>query len=333
MQPTILVTGGSGFLGSHLLRQLLQAGNSDIRALRRSTSKMDLVADIADQIEWVEGDILDIFSLEDALTGIRKVYHCAAVVSFDLRDREQMQRINVEGTANVVNLCLDLGIEKLLHVSSVAALGRIKPGTELDEKSTWQTSPYNSQYGVTKFLAEQEVWRGMAEGLNAVIINPSIILGTGRWDEGPAKFFPLIHQGFRYYPAGTTGIVDVQDVVTMMIQLMNGSYTEERFIANAGNLPYSEFFRLIAQSLKVKPPSVRLNGFLKSLSWRMAWLQSRITGHRSLVTQETARQSALTFYFSNKKSIDVLGFAYTPIEQTIAATAQQYLSDINSIKA
>jgi nucleoside-diphosphate-sugar epimerase len=333
MQPTILVTGGTGFLGSHLLRQLLQAGQTEIRALRRSNSKMDQVADIANRIEWVEGDVLDIFSLEDALVGIRKVYHCAAVVSFDARDREQMQLINVEGTANVVNLCLDLGIEKLLHVSSVAALGRIKPGTELDEKSSWQTSPYNSQYGVTKFLAEQEVWRGMAEGLSAVIINPSIILGPGRWDEGPAKFFPLIHKGFRYYPAGTTGIVVVQDVAAMMIQLMDGPYTEERFIANAGNLSYSEFFRLIAQALQVKAPSVRLNAFLKGLSWRMAWLQARISGDRPLVTQETARQSALTFYFSNKKSIDVLGFSYTPIEQTIAATAQQYLSDINSTKA
>jgi nucleoside-diphosphate-sugar epimerase len=333
MQPSILVTGGTGFLGSYLLRQLLQDGQIKIRALRRPSSKMDLVADIVDQIEWVEGDVLDIFALEDALEGIHKVYHCAAVVSFDPRDRENMQRINVEGTANVVNLCLDLGIEKLLYVSSIAALGRIKPGQTLDEKSAWQASPYNTHYGISKFLAEQEVWRGITEGLNGVIINPSIILGPSRWDEGSAKFFPMIHQGFKFYPVGNSGLVDVRDVAAMMIQLMDGPISEERFIANGADLTYQHFFTLIAQALGVVPPKIRLSAFLKNLSWRMAWLQARFSSKRPLITAETARQSALTFHFSNQKSIDTLEFQYRPIEQTIAETAKSYVASLAKSKA
>ena len=174
----ILVTGATGFLGAYLLRQLVTQGHA-IRALRRANSPMHLVEDIADLVEWVEADILDIVALETAFEGVTHVYHCAAMVSFHPRDVDRMMKINVEGTANIVNLSLSFGVQKLVHVSSIAAVGRSKERPQLDESSKWTTSKLNTNYAISKYMGEQEVWRGHAEGLAVGIVNPAIILGSG----------------------------------------------------------------------------------------------------------------------------------------------------------
>ncbi|MFY8013363.1 MAG: NAD-dependent epimerase/dehydratase family protein, partial [Saprospiraceae bacterium] len=230
----ILVTGGTGFLGSYLLRFLVQHGYTNIRAIKRKNSSLDLVGDIANQIDWVEGELTDWFFLSDCFEDIDWVFHVAALVSFDARDYKEMQLINVRVTADLVNLSLDNHIQKFCFVSSIAALGRSKVGETLDESAVWKHSPYNSRYGMSKFLGEQEVWRGMAEGLSAVIVNPGMILGSGRWNEGTSRFFSLIDSGFPFIPNGAATWVDVRDVVSAMYQLMISDIHSQRFILVAG---------------------------------------------------------------------------------------------------
>jgi nucleoside-diphosphate-sugar epimerase len=322
----IFVTGGTGFLGSYLLRHLLAQGYTDITALRRHNSKLDLVADVAHRIQWIEGDLNDPFSLSEGIAGKQWVFHSAAVVSFHARDVRMMREVNAEGTANVVNACMEHGVQKLMHVSTIAAIGNTKPKQVLNEKNMFQASPYNTEYGVSKFLGEQEVWRGIAEGLNAVIVNPSVILGAGRWYEGTGQFFAQLHKGFRYIPEGSVSMVDVRDVARMLLQLAESDIVEERFIANAGEMSYRDFFNAITQELNVPKPNRHITPFLREAVWRLAAFQSLFTGKPPLVTKETLRQSAYEFAYENRKSIDQLGFQYTPIAQSIAETGKVYLA-------
>lgn len=317
-------------LGTHLIAHLYRRGYRQIRGLYLPGGKDDPPSDQtgADLVEWVEGDVLDLPSLEEAIHGIDWVIHGAGIISFDRRDAQLMRQVNVEGTANVVNLCLDYGVEKLLHVSSVAALGRSKPGQTISETSKWERSPYNTRYGISKFLGEQEVWRGIEEGLSAVIVNPSIILGPGRWDQGPARFFPMLHGGFPFYPLGATALVDARDVASMILALLESDIKGERFIATAGHLTYKSLFELITTHLNLPAPRYALHPFLQYLGLWASQLKSLWSKERGLVTRETIRQSALEFYYDHSKSQKRLGFEYTPIEQTIAYTAERYLTSL-----
>lgn len=325
-EKKILITGSTGLLGSHLIQHLLEQGYRSIRALRQPLSDLSLLPEAAaGQVEWVEADVLDLPALEEAMQGVERVFHCAGIISFDRRDAALMRQVNVEGTANVVNLCLDYGVEKLVHVSSVAAIGRSKPGQTISEASKWERSPYNTRYGISKFLAEQEVWRGIEEGLNAVVINPSIILGPGRWDQGPARFFPMLYNGFPMYPQGATALVDVRDVARMMQLLMESDIHAERFIATAGHLPYKAFFAEIAAALGRQAPKVGISPILQQAALRWTQLKSLWSQERSLITPETLRQASAEFFYDNTKSIQRLGFTYTPIKQTIAEAAQAFL--------
>lgn len=316
----IFVTGGTGFLGSYLLRYLVQQGERDIRALKRDTSDMTLVAAIADQIEWVEGDILDLISLEEAMQGADLVYHCAAVVSYDARERDWLYEVNVTGTQNIVNTALHLGIEKLLHVSSIAALGRTKKSNRLDEKAEWQDENGQSNYSISKYLAELEVWRGIAEGLSAAIINPSVILGAGFWEKGTAKLFLNAWKQFPFYPQGGTGFVDVRDVARAAILLMNSDIQGERFIINGANWSYKEQMFAMSNALNKKPPSTKVTPFIQEVAWRLATVQAFVLRRPAFITKETARMSARRFYYDATKSVEQLALTYTPIEQTIAET-------------
>lgn len=321
---SILITGATGFIGSHLLQQLLMDGFDRILAFRRPGSPMDLVADLAAKVEWVDGDILDIFALERAMEGCDYVFHCAAVVSFDPADARHLRTVNITGTANVVNTALKLGIKKLLYVSSVAALGRTKQGITITETAKWERSPFNTRYAVSKYQGEMEVWRGFAEGLNIAVVNPSIVLGSGFWHSGPAHFFSMIDKGFPFYPVGMTGMVDVRDVAWYMVRLMESNIKNERFILNAEHYPYKQLLTEVAEALGVKPPKYKVGKILRGLSWRLAWLQAKLTGKRPFLTRETARNSSWVFYYDNQKSLQPFDFAYTPIAQTIRETAEAY---------
>ena len=262
----ILVTGGTGFLGSYLLRFLLQEGYQNIWALHRPTSDFSWIADIKSRIHWIECDILDILGLEDALDGVVEIYHSAAFISFLRSERKKMLQINVEGTANLVDIALFKGVKRLLNVSSVAALGRSKPIETLNEKNQWERSPFNTYYGLSKYLAEQEAWRGFAEGLEVVVVNPSMILGSHYWDYGTANFFSMIDKGLKFYPMGGNGFVDVRDVVRLMHKLMESGISGERYIANQETLAYQELFQRIAHQLNTNAPRIKVNAFLRELA-------------------------------------------------------------------
>lgn len=326
MAEKILVTGATGLLGSHLTRLLVKNGRS-VRAIRRPTSRMELVREVENQVEWMEADVTDLLSLEPVFEGVSHVFHAAAMVSFDPRDREKMTRINVEGTANVVNLCLDFGVKKLVHVSSVAAIGRVAGKKEVAETNRWERSAANSHYAITKFQAEAEAWRGLAEGLDVAVVNPSIIVGAGFWDEGSIRFFRQIDQGLRFYPPGGSGFVDVRDVARFMMNLMDSEVVGERFILNGGNCSYRQFFEMIATGLKRKPPSIPVNKWMAELAWIFGWLQQKLTGQPPMVTRETARNAMETWIYRNEKSMQFIDFNYTPIEKTIEEICKAYVSN------
>ena len=324
----ILVTGGTGFLGSYLLRFLVQNGYTNIKAIKRQNSSLDLVGDMSNQIDWVEGELTDWFFLSDCFKDIDWVFHVAALVSFDARDYQEMQLINVRVTADVVNLSLDNHIQKFCFVSSIAALGRSKVGEILDEKAVWKHSPYNSRYGMSKFLGEQEVWRGIEEGLSAVIVNPGMILGSGRWTEGTSRFFSLIDSGFPFIPNGAATWVDVRDVVTAMHHLMISNVHSERFILVAGVQSYNDFFKSVASALGKKINWISLPSFIQSLILPFAWLIARLSGKRSFITRESLRLSKNSFFYKTDKSLTIPGFnEYLTINQSILDTSLAYQSE------
>ncbi|MFM8448673.1 MAG: NAD-dependent epimerase/dehydratase family protein [Haliscomenobacter sp.] len=321
----ILVTGATGLLGSNLVRYLLQSGYTDIRVLHQPSSPARLLQDCANRVEWVAGDVLDMAALDNALAGVQWVFHCAGVVSFDSRKADLMREVNVEGTANVVNASIERGVESLLHVSSIAAIGRTRPGQSISERSKWERSPLNTRYGISKFLGELEVWRGIEEGLSAVVVNPAVIIGGGDWTRGPARFFQMMDRGFSFYPMGATDLVGVRDVVRAMVLLMEQGIRNERFIVSAGKMSYREFFSKVAEALGRPAPKRAILPWIQQVLGGFAWLKSRWSGEESLITRETIRQSALEYVYDNQKLIQALAFEYTPLEETIQETAREFL--------
>ena len=326
----ILVTGGTGLLGAHLLFDLLQK-ESKVRAIKRANSKTDIIEKIfsfytakaqslLDKIEWVEAELNDYISLENALEGIQQVFHCAAVVSFDKNDKNLMHETNVLGTKNLVNACLHMKVEKFLYVSSIAALGRAETNEITTEKTPWKDGDKTSAYSITKHGGELEVWRAMAEGLNAVIINPSVILGPGDWNHGSPQLFGLINKGLKFYTHGTNGYVYVRDVSSIMIELMNSDIHEERFIVNGEDLSYLELFNMIAKSLKKEPPTTEAKPWMLAIAWRLFKLKSLFTGKSPSVTKATAHTSVQHHTYSSEKLKNAIGFKYTAMQRGIQLT-------------
>lgn len=333
----ILVTGGTGLVGAHLLLELLKK-EKDIFALKRPSSDINITKrifsyytndfqNIFDKIKWIDGDILDYQSITEALKDITKVYHCAAAVSFQSSDKQTIADTNRIGTANLVNACLETGIEKLIHVSSIGTLGRAGVTGIVDEDSQWN-SKKTSVYSTSKYHAEMEVWRAIAEGLNAVIVNPSIIIGPADWNKGSAKLFDTMYGGLKFYTRGSNGFVDVEDVVKLMIILMESDISAERFIINAENVPYKNFFTSMANALNVKPPRIEAKRFLSEIAWRALWIKSLFTGKQSSITKETAVTANQIYNYSNKKIIDATSYKFMSIDESIKKTAAFYLKDL-----
>lgn len=320
----VLVTGAAGFLGSYLIRLLIDKGYR-VRGIRRNDKPANIPTEIDSQIEWFETDITDVVGMEKAFLGAKIVCHCAGLPSFHPKDAMRMHQTNVEGTANVVNLCLEHKIEKLIHVSSIAALGRSPERLTLDENCEWVQSKDNSAYAQTKHLAELEVYRGIAEGLNAVIISPSVIVGSKSWDDGMAGFFKKIDQGLKFCPSGQSGFVDVRDVAIFMETMIHADYAGERFILNAVNIKHQAFFGMIARALQVSPPPILIGPFLAEVAWRVEWVKEMLLGIPPVATKESARASVTHYYYRNDKSLQVPGFSYRPFEKTIQEMAEDYL--------
>lgn len=334
----ILVTGGTGLLGSHLLLQLMLQGKS-VRAIYRTEAKRDSVAkifgyyqknagELSQKIEWIHGDVLDVMSLEEALDDVTEVYHCAAAVTFLKKEHDHMHKVNVEGTANVVNLCVEKNV-RLCHVSSVAAIGRVGSDELISEENEWKESKYNSEYAVSKHRAELEVWRGMEEGLDAFIVNPSLILGPGDWDSSSSSMFKRAWKGIPFYTKGGNCFVDVRDVVDSMIRLMESEVKRERFIVGAENRGYKEVFERIANTMGKKPPSVEASSFLLGIAWRVETLTSALLGKKPFITKEIAHNSLQLNRYDNSKLLKQLpDFSYRDLNETLDFVAAKFLEDV-----
>ena len=325
----VLVTGATGFLGQHLIKRLLQE-NISVRALYRDEKKiaaipLPLGKRLGDGLEWIKGDVLDIFSLEDAMKDCEEVYHCAAVVSFSKKDEARMMKTNVEGTANVVNECVTAGVKKLLHVSSVASLGRTETSKLISEKHKWEDNKLNTRYAVSKHKAEMEVWRGVAEGLNAVVIYPTMIFGPGDWNENTSKLFQTVFKGLKFYPVGGNGMSDVRDVCDIAFQLMQSEIVNERFVVCGTNWTYKDFFFEVADALGKPRPTIKLNPSTAIIGARVLSLLS-LFGKEPLVTVESARTSSNTFFYDGAKVSQALNFKYRDFNDTIKWVSGELLN-------
>ena len=333
----IFVTGGTGLLGAHLLFDLVSNDNI-VRALKRESSNIAAVkkvfdyytndSTLFDKIEWVDGNTLDIVSLDEALKSVKMVYHCAAVVSFNPKERDEMMKINIEGTANVVNACLHAGIEKLCHVSSTAAMGKKQRGELIYEETEWHKKK-TSYYSKSKYWSEQEVWRGKEEGLNVVVVNPSIIIGPGDWGRSSTNIFSEVWKGLRYYTLGVNGFVDVKDVSKCMVQLMDSKTNNERYLIVSENLSFKDLFIQIAIALGKNKPFIMANAMLTEAAWRVNKLMSHI-GMRIVLTNETAQSSQSICRYSNDKIKKELGIDFIPVEKSIRETAILFLQQFSS---
>jgi nucleoside-diphosphate-sugar epimerase len=328
----VLITGGTGFLGAYIIKELINEGYS-VRAIKRSNKLPFFIPrEILDKVEWVDGDVLDVVALDDAMKNVDAVIHSAAVVSFNKHNRSEMYKVNVEGTANVVNLALDNNVRKLVHISSIAALGRTSSGDHVDEDKKWVESSLNTHYAISKKKAELEVWRGVGEGLDAVVANPSTILGYGDWNSGSSSIFKRIYKQFTWYTTGVNGFVDVEDVARAVVMLMKSDCSGERFIVNGENWEFQRLFQTIAKCFNRKAPSREAGAFLSGLAWRMEKARSYFSEHKPLLTRETTKIALSRTYFQNAKILRTFpGFSFTPLEETILKTCKKYEEGINSL--
>ena len=319
----ILVTGASGFLGSELVKQLV-ANNESVRIIVRPSSDISHLVSIKEKIEIMEGDILDVPSLEIAMDGIEKIYHSAAVIGYDDSFYDSMYKCNIEGTANVVNVALTKGIKKLLHVSSIAAIGG-KPNDLISEETKWEKNEWTTHYGITKMLAEREVWRAEQEGLEVVMVNPGIILGSSsNENKATMRVFNRIASGkMPFYSNGTNGFIDVRDVAKICIQLMNRPVHSERFILINQNLSFKDYFERIAKRLNVQPPKRALNKTLGNVFLFADWMASTLSRRKRSFTKEIFKVSMEHFEYSNEKIKRQLDYTFIPFDETIDTIAQQ----------
>ena len=330
----ILLTGATGLLGSHIAYELLQQGKK-IRALKRKDSNSTLTEkifsfytnehiELLNAIEWVEGDVLDLGSLEDAMVGITHVYHCAAMVSFLPKEKDKMMQVNIEGTANVVNAAMHAGVKKLCHISSIAALGSTIDGSLITEETWWKNNPSNSYYAISKYGAEREVWRAAEEGLNVVIVNPSFIIGPGDTSKSSSEAFGILRKGASWYTNGVNGYVDARDVAHAAIKLIESDVLNQRFILNAANLSYRSFFDKVLVQLN-KPKTKREAGkFLLALAWQIEKLLAAIAGRNPIITKEKVGYALQISQYDGSKIQKTINFNYRNIDTSIMEICKFY---------
>ncbi len=336
----ILVTGGTGLIGSHLLVKLATKYES-VRAVKRPSGDLNNVRKIFaysgpdteqlfNRIEWIEADITDIISVRDALKGIKYVYHAAGLVSFDRRRKRELFLTNAEGTANMVNASMESGIQKFCYVSSIATLGEDGSTNPITEMTRWKPAKTGSVYSYSKFKAEMEVWRGIAEGLNAVIVNPAIVIGPGFWHGGVGTVISLVEKGMDYYTEGVTSYIDVRDVANIMVQLMESEISEEQFILASESLSFRDVLDTIAGILG-KPKATRCaSGKITGLAWRLDFLRSLFTRSRQALTRDSAIIAHRKYHYSSQKIQNTLDYRFIPVPDSFRYMIEKYLTEKNS---
>lgn len=328
----ILVTGGSGFIGAYIIKELVEKGYA-VRAIRHSNNAPFFIpAHINEKVEWVPGDVLDVVSLHEAMDGVDAVIHAAAKVSFNDNDRSSLYKTNIDGTANVVNIALENNIKRFVHISSVAAIGRTATGETINEEKKWLPGKMHTTYAISKYHAELHVWRGAAEGLDMVIVNPSTVLGYGDWNMSSCAIFKSVYKEFPWYTKGINGFVAVGDVAKAAVLLMESSRSHERFIINGDNWTFQQLFNTIADGFGKKHPHKEATPFVGKIAWRMEKLKSMMSGQKPLLTRESARVAQSVTYFDNSKLLNALpGFSFTPLEKAIQKNCEQYLANLQPL--
>lgn len=323
----IFVTGGTGLLGSNLIYKLLLQGekvkalirpgksNFDVRKLFRCFPDANKLP--YQNLEWIEGDVLDVALLDDVLQGVDEVYHCAAIISFDSRDNARMIRTNVNGTGYIVNACLRNNVKKLCYVSSIAALGQPVEGNVIDESARWKASRFNNGYAISKYGGEREVWRGIEEGLNAVIVNPSVILGAGCHKKTVNSLFTTGSRLLNFKVAGVNGYVDVDDVANACIMLMNSDVSGERFVLNSENISNYEFFCSIAELSGKKKPHIFVPKVLLKLAGRLSGLIGLLSDKKRTLTIDSVRAAISVRYYSGDKFARRFNYTFIPARQSL----------------
>jgi nucleoside-diphosphate-sugar epimerase len=334
-QNSVFVTGGTGLVGSHLLYKLVISGERPA-VIYRSEAKKEFVKkvfgyysekpdELFNSLTWINAELDSIESLKPALRGAVMVYHCAAEVSFDPSDREKIIKNNIRLTENIVQACIELGVSKLCHVSSVAAIGSNKEGTPIREEQEWYDSVPHSAYAISKHLSEDIVWEGIKRGLNAVIINPSVIFGPGDWDHGSSEFFSRISKGMLFYTKGVTGYVDVRDVADSMVKLMNSPVSGRRFIISSENLSFYDIFSMIAESLGAGKPHIYIPRIILRPAMGIIKIISAFSGRKSAVTSENLSAAWSKQIYDNSRIIRETGISFIPVRKSIEDTCRIYL--------
>lgn len=326
MSKKVFITGGTGFLGAYIIKSLV-AGGYQVTALRRGTQVPFFIApDVFGKVSWVQGDLFDVMLLSEAMEGMDAVIHAAAKVSLHPRDREELYHTNVTGTANVVNAALERGVPRLIYISSIAAIGRAATGAEVTENHKWDPETKTTHYAQSKYRAELEVWRGMAEGLDTAILNPSTILGFGDWDQSSCAIFKNVYREFPWYTLGINGFVDVEDVAGAALRVLESNLSGERYIVSGENWSFVELFNAIADGFHKKRPYRLATPLLSDLACTWEALKATFSGQRPLLTRESARVAHSTTRFSNRKILEALpGFSFTPLHTTIEKACAAYL--------
>lgn len=332
-----LVTGGTGLVGAHLLLHLLEKGEK-VRALFRTENSIQKTkqlfnqlnqSDLFHQIEWFPGNVNDIPSLEKAFENIDFVYHSAALISFDDNDEENLRKINIEGTANMVNCALAFGVKKFCYVSSIAALGDLKETeTIITEETEWNPEKPHSDYALSKFGAEMEIWRAEQEGLNCVIVNPGVILGSGFWDSGSGEIFIKVKKGIPFYTKGSSGFVAVEDVVAVMHQLMKSEISGERFTLISENIVFKDLIFWIADGIKIKKPSFYAKPWMTSITWRLDWFFSTLFFQKRRFSRATAKSLHTIDLYSNEKIKSKLNFEFQPVKEVVKKVSFAFLKQL-----
>ncbi|HBH07049.1 MAG TPA: nucleoside-diphosphate sugar epimerase [Flavobacteriales bacterium] len=328
----VLVTGGTGIVGARLLFDLASRGER-VYALKRPQSDIQTVSNVFrflqddgqlfERIEWLEGDITEYFSLEDAFQYAKSVIHAAALVSFNRKDRTRIFKVNVKGTENVVNACLKSGVEVLGYVSSTAALGVKKEG-DIDEETKWNTDRGASYYSISKHYAEREVWRGHSEGLDIAVVNPCIVVGPGNWNRSSGTLFKKVKEGLNYYTEGSNAFVAVEDVSAILLELLDRKVYGQRYLTIGENMSYKDFLQLVASEMKVNGAKKKAGKNLLKLAWLAESLRSTIMNDESRLTLDSLKSAVLKRSYSNQKITEELGFSFTPIVEAVERTAKYY---------
>lgn len=334
----ILVTGGTGMVGAHLLYQLARKGES-VRAIYRTEKSLektkkifgyftDNVDSLFFKIDWVKADITDVPSLEEVFPLVEKVYHVAAFVSFDEKYAKVMREVNIEGTANIVNLSIAFGVKKMCYVSSIAAIAKSVNKPLVDEEDDFNLETNNYSYAITKYGAEMEVWRAAQEGLNVLIVNPGVILGPGLWKENSGVLFTMIYNGNPIYTDGVSGFVGVDDVVSVLIKGMESDIVNERFIVTAENVNFKDVLFAIADSLGKRRPKIKLTSFMAEIGWRLSYVKSILTGGINTFAKHTAKSANNKSYYNSDKVQELLDFKFQKIDTVIKTISEKYKNDL-----